>query len=71
MAAQAYRIRENRHRHGSSRYLRETSGTFWSDADRLEHQQLKIRIEKWILQQTDPVLYRQGRRLDQLKHSAL
>ena len=67
MPAQAYRIREHRRRHGSSRYLRETGGTFWSDADRLERLQLKTRIEKWIQQQTDPVLYRQGRRLDQLK----
>ena len=67
MPAQAYRIREIRHRRGSSRYLRERSGTFWSDADHLGHQQLKARIEKWIQQQTSPVLYRQGRRLDLLK----
>ena len=66
MPAQAYRIRDAHPRPGWSRHLRETGGTFWSDAERHERLQLKARIEKWIQQQTDPVLYRQGRRVDQL-----
>ena len=66
MPAQAYRIRDAYRRPGWSRYLRETGGTFWSDAERQERLQLKARIEKWIEQQTDPVLYRQSRRVDQL-----
>jgi hypothetical protein len=66
MPAQAYRIRDAHRPPGWSRYLRETGGTFWSDAERHERLQLKARIEKWIEQQTDPVLYRQSRRVDQL-----
>lgn len=66
MPAHAYRIRDAHRRPGWPRHLRETGGTFWSDAERHERLQLKARIEKWIQQQTDPVLYRQGRRVDSL-----
>ena len=38
----------------------------WCDAERQERLQLKARIEAWIEQQTDPVLYRQGRRVERL-----
>jgi hypothetical protein len=38
----------------------------WCDAERQERLQLKARIEGWIEQQTEPVLYFQGRRVDRL-----
>ncbi len=38
----------------------------WCDAERQERLQLKARIEGWIEQQTEPVLYRHGRRVDRL-----
>jgi len=65
MPAHAYRIRDV-HRRLDWSHLRETGGTFWSDPERHECLQLKARIEKWVQQQTNPVLYRQGRRVDSL-----
>jgi hypothetical protein len=66
MTAQPYRIRDAYRRPGWSRRIRESGERFWCDPERQERLQLKARIEGWIEQQTDPVLYRQGRRVDQL-----
>jgi hypothetical protein len=66
MSAQPYRIRDAYCRPGWSLRIRESGGRFWCDAERQERLQLKARIEGWIEQQTDPVLYRQGHRVDRL-----
>lgn len=65
MPAQAYKICDAHRWPRWSRRIRE-SRPFWCDAERQERLQLKARIEGWIEQQTDPVLYRQGRRVDRL-----
>ena len=65
MPAQSYKIRDAYQQPGWSRRIRESGGR-WCDAERQESLQLKIRIEGWIEQQTNPVLYRQGRRVDPL-----
>jgi hypothetical protein len=66
MPAQPYRFRDACRRHGWRRHLRETEGSSWSDSERQERLQLKVRIEQWIEPQADPVLYRQGRRVGRL-----
>jgi len=66
MAAQGYRI-PSRIGPRRSRQVRETHGGFWFDCERQERVRLKTRIEQWIQELTDPVLYRQGRRLDRLQ----
>ena len=66
MPAHPYRIRDAYRRPGWSLRIRESGGRFWCDAERQERLELKARIEGWIEQQTDPVLYRQGRRVDRL-----
>jgi hypothetical protein len=65
MRAQSYIIHQGYHRPGRARRIGESSGR-WCDAERQEQLQLKARIEGWIEQQTEPVLYRQGRRVDRL-----
>ena len=66
MPGQAYIMCDAPHRSGWPRRIRESRGTIWWDAERQERLQLKARIEGWIEQQTDPVLYRQGRRVDRI-----
>ena len=65
MPAQSYRIRDPYRLPRWSRRIRE-SGGIWCDAERQERLQLKARIEGWIEQQIEPVLYLQGRRVDRL-----
>src|SRR5215510_7158301 len=68
MPHQIYRIRRTSELlRGCPRCIRETAGRGWSDAARQESLELKVRIEQWIQQQVDPVLYRQGRRVGRLK----
>lgn len=66
MPAQLYRIRDACSLHRRSLRIRESGPRFWFDAERQAQLQLKARIEGWIEQQTDPILYRQGRRVDRL-----
>jgi len=68
MPAQAYRIRSAYPQPARSRRIRE-SGTRWCDAERQERLLLKARVEGWIEQQTNPVLYRQGRRVERLNQA--
>jgi len=65
MSAQSYKIRDPYRLPRWSRRIRE-SGGMWCDAERQERLQLKARIESWIEQQSEPVLYLQGRRVDRL-----
>src|SRR6187431_362495 len=65
MPVRSYKIRDAYQQTGRSRHIRESGGR-WCDAERQERLQLKVRIEGWIEQQTNPVLYRQGRRVDPL-----
>jgi len=65
MPASSYKIHNAYHRPRQWRRIQE-SGARWCDAERQERLQLKTRIEGWIEQQTEPVLYRQGRRVDRL-----
>jgi len=65
MSAQSYKIRNSYRLPRWSRRIRE-SGGMWCDAERQERLQLKARIEGWIEQQSEPVLYLQGRRVDLL-----
>jgi predicted component of type VI protein secretion system len=65
MPAPSYKIHDAYHRPRRWRRIHE-SGARWCDAERQERLQLKTRIEGWIEQQTEPVLYRQGRRVDRL-----
>jgi hypothetical protein len=68
MPARSYRIRNVYPQPARSRRIRE-SGTRWSDAERQERLLLKAQIEGWIEQQTNPVLYRQGHRVDRLNQA--
>src|SRR6185503_338156 len=65
MSAQSYKIRDPYRLPRGSRRIRE-SGGMWCDAERQERLQLKARIEGWIEQQSEPVLYLQGRRVERL-----
>src|SRR6476620_6399800 len=65
MSAQSYKILDPYRLPRWSRRIRE-SGGMWCDAKRQERLQLKARIEGWIEQQSEPVLYLQGRRVDLL-----
>ncbi|MCI0722212.1 MAG: hypothetical protein L0338_25055 [Acidobacteria bacterium] len=72
MPSQACRKRYAiRRRLGWLRRVRETGGKPWLDDEQQERLKLKARIEEWIQQQPEPVLYRQGRRVDLLKHLRL
>lgn len=65
MTARVYKICDAHRRPHWSRRIRESRPS-WCDAERQERLQLKARIEGWIEHQADPVLYRQGRRVDRL-----